>query len=113
MIKTGTYDDTFASHFILVDPQAKSGENDIAVLDPIQPLNSKAAIWTLSNSSQKLCQDRDVKTEWAALNIAPLQIAGVWVFCSWRPETECVLGQPFIAAVSRLVTLTIFGSGME
>lgn len=106
MIKTGTYDDTFASHFILVDPGAESGEDDIAILDPIQPLNSKAGIWTLSNSSKKLCEDKDVKSEWAALNIAPLQIAGVWVFCTWRPETEAVLGQSFIEALSRSVTRT-------
>jgi len=101
MIKTGPYDDTFASHFILVDPQAKSGEDDIAVLDPIQPLNSKTTVWTLSNSSKKLCEDRDIKTEWATLNIAQLQIAGVWVFCNWRPEKEAVLGQSFITALSR------------
>ena len=106
MIKSGTYDDTFASHFILVDPRAKSGEDDIAVLDPIQPLNSKTAIWTLSDSSRKLCEDKDVMTEWASLNIAPLQIAGVWVFCTWQPETETMLGQSFIEALSRSMSHT-------
>lgn len=106
MIKTGTYDDTFASHFILVDPEAKSGEDDIAVLDPLQPLNSKATTWTLSNSSKRLCGEKDIKTEWAALNISPLQIAGVWVFSTWRPETEAVLGQSFIAALSRSAART-------
>jgi len=49
MLKTGTYDDTFASHYVLVDPKAPEGldEDDVPLLDPIQPLESNTWPWLL------------------------------------------------------------------
>ena len=42
MLKIGTYDDTVGSHYVLVDPAEPGGtdEDDVAVLDPAQPLKS-------------------------------------------------------------------------
>lgn len=105
MIKTGTYDDTFASHYMLVDTNhAKPSHDDIAVLDPCQPLNSKKPIWLISDSSKVLRKDRSIRTEWNHLHIHSLQIAGVWVFCRWQPTCHRILGEPFIAALYRELT---------
>jgi hypothetical protein len=103
MLKIGSYDDTFASHFILVDPEkAVPNEDNIAVLDPIKPFRSKQK-WSLSDSCKCFCQEKEVRTEWKNQGISPLQIAGVWVFCRWQPDTQKVLGEPLLTAISTLL----------
>lgn len=105
MIKTGTYDDTFASHFLLVDPdQIDSNNIDISVLDPYQPINSRKTTWLLSDSSKLFTKDPAIRSEWNYQNIELLQIAGIWVFCRWNPSSQKMLGEPFIAALSKTLS---------
>lgn len=84
MVKMGTYDDTFASHYVLVDPSAPGDpdQNDFRVLDPAEPIHSNDRIWNLSNSFSYLHENGKSKIgmEWHRLGIKPLQIAGVWLF---------------------------------
>ncbi len=86
MLKTGTWDDTVASHYVLVHPRDEGGPEakDVHLLDPAQPLGSKAS-WTLTDSAQRICADEAIAAAWKQAGIEPTQVAGVWLFSRGRP----------------------------
>jgi hypothetical protein len=100
MLKTGTYDDTVASHFVLVDPKnpGRPDDNNVPVLDPAQPLSSKRRPWRLSDSARHIRCEPDIDKEWRKHRIGYLQLGGVWVFA--RSSHRKPLGRDFIAALS-------------
>ncbi|HXG88039.1 MAG TPA: hypothetical protein VNJ02_06870 [Vicinamibacterales bacterium] len=65
MLKTGTYDDTVASHYVLLDPTRPGSpdENDAYLLDPAMPMNAEAA-WRLSDSARQICKDAQIRRQW-------------------------------------------------
>lgn len=105
MLKTGTFDDTVASHFVVVDPLDRGpvDTDDVAVLDPAQPLGSSKRPWFLSDSSRRICEDAKIRAEWRRTGIHDLQLAGVWVFARWASNNDMVLGGSFLQAVASLV----------
>jgi len=105
VLKTGTFDDTVASHFVVVDPLDRGpvDTDDVAVLDPAQPLVSSKRPWFLSDSSRRICEDAKIRAEWHRAGIHDLQLAGVWVFARWTSSKDMVLGGPFLKALAALV----------
>ena len=85
MLKTGTYDDTFASHYVLLDPNDPGDPDDKnpVILDPIMPKNANSP-WRLSNSADFLRSDKKVKKAWDDRKIKRRQIGGVWLFARWQ-----------------------------
>jgi hypothetical protein len=81
MLKTGTYDDTVASHYVLIHPNDEGGpdDDDPWVLDPAMPLD-QAGPWRLTDSAATITQDPDIASAWVASAIEPTQLGGVWVF---------------------------------
>jgi hypothetical protein len=105
MIKTGTYDDTVGSHFLLVD-QANPGsldDDDFVVQDPAEPLPSAKAPWLLSDSSRHICQDQKIREAWRKAGLRDLQLAGVWVFARWLSRRDATLGGTFLRAMAQLL----------
>jgi hypothetical protein len=93
MLKIGTYDDTFASHYVLVDP-AKPGspdDKDAALLDPVQPSRARIKPWMLSDSCRHL-NDGEIGREWRRAGVSARQLAGIWVFARWRHREQHSLG---------------------
>jgi hypothetical protein len=88
MLKIGTHDDTFASHYVLVDPErpGMANEDDCAILDPDQPLGRRSVPWRLTDSHTRLARDHDIKREWRRLRIQPTQLSGVWLFACCRQQ---------------------------
>lgn len=86
MLKTGTWDDTVASHFVLLHPHDEGGPDDAnpLVLDPAMPLD-KQGPWRLTDSAAAILQDADIAEAWKARQIEPTQLGGVWVFASVQP----------------------------
>jgi hypothetical protein len=86
MLKTGTWDDTVASHYVLVHPLDDGGPDarDVRLLDPAQPLGSKAS-WKLTDSAQRIGADEDIAAAWKKAGIGPTQVGGVWLFSRGRP----------------------------
>lgn len=84
MLKTGTYDDTMASHYVLVDPNSTqpAGERDAEVLDPAMPAK-RTGRWTLSDSARWITQDPDIRREWRRAGIGETQVGGAWLFARW------------------------------
>ena len=105
MLKTGTFDDTFASHYVLVNPDAPgpADENNVSLLDPIQPLASKTWPWRLSDSAKWLRSEPRIAREWRKTKIKDLQIGGVWVFGRWPKANTRLLGAPLLAEMSKMV----------
>ena len=105
VLKIGTYDDTFASHFVVVDPANPGSpeDDDVPILDPAQPMNSAKRIWHLSDSSRRMRQDDKIDKEWRQHRIGDLQLAGVWVFARWGRADQTLLGHRFIVRLSSLV----------
>jgi hypothetical protein len=92
MVKIGTHDDSFASHYFLVDPNEPGDvcDNDFKVFDPAQPYDSKATCWTLSSSYEQIRKDPDIATKLDECQIEELQISGVWLFGSSSNKIEGV-----------------------
>lgn len=86
MLKTGTWDDTVASHYVLVHPLDEGGPDarDVRLLDPAQPLENKAP-WTLTDSARRICADEAIAAEWKKAGIGPTQVGGLWLFSRGRP----------------------------
>lgn len=84
MVKTGTWDDTVASHYALVHPEDAGGpdDDDLLLLDPAQPLD-RAGPWRLSDSAAQITQDPEIDAAWRAAGIGATQLGGVWVFARW------------------------------
>jgi len=99
MLKTGTYDDTIASHYVLLDPEQVGGpeEDDPNILDPAKPLKTDGP-WRLSNSAKRICRDRHIRAEWEEKKIEPLQLGGVWLFARWRTSRDRMLLEPIATA---------------
>ena len=104
MLKIGTYDDSVASHFVVVDPKnpGRTAENDVPILDPAQPIASTKRPWRLSDSSARVRGDPEIDKEWRKHRIGNLQLGGVWVFARWASAGQRLLGQSFIATLSSL-----------
>lgn len=102
MIKTGTYVDTIASHYVLVDPNSSGnpGDRDFPVLDPAMPLNTDFETWKLSDSSARIIEDEKIQDEWKYSNIDPLQIGGVWIFARWPRRNSRLLISPLVKALA-------------
>lgn len=99
MLKTGTYDDTVASHYVLLHPDDASPVDDPnpAILDPAQPLGD-AKPWRLTDSAAAILQDPGIAAGWKAAAIDPTQIGGVWVFTRWAPSHDRSLLTPLVQA---------------
>jgi hypothetical protein len=97
MLKTGTYDDTVASHYALLDPNETDplDQADVAILDPAMPADATQQPWRLSDSAAAITQDPDIAQGWQDSGIEPTQIGGVWVFALMAPSQ----GRPQLAAL--------------
>jgi hypothetical protein len=89
MLKIGTHDDTFASHYVLVDPGKPGAPDDtaVALLDPVQPSGARIRAWMLGDSYRHL-NDGDIGREWRRAGISANQLSGVWVFGRWRHQEQ-------------------------
>ena len=102
MLKTGTYDDTFASHYVLLDPDQPGSpdEDDANILDPAMPLDAKRP-WRLSDSAKFIREtEEDINVEWDKRKIQPLQLCGVWLFARWRTASDRMLIEPIVTALA-------------
>lgn len=99
MLKTGTYDDTIASHYVLLHPYRFESPDlaDPEILDPAQPLH-KSGAWRLSDSARRICADPDIRKAWEEQGIEKLQIGGAWIFARWRSSQDRLLMAPLIGA---------------
>ncbi len=96
MLKTGTYDDTMASHYVLLDPNSAQppGDRNAEVLDPAMPAG-RSGRWTLSDSAKWITQDPDIRREWRKAGISDTQVGGAWLFARCDRAT----GRPSLGAL--------------
>lgn len=106
MLKLGTHDDTFASHYVLVDPENAGSvdDKDVALLDPVQPSRKRVKPWMLSDSYRYL-SDGEIGREWRRHNISPLQLSGVWVFGRWKHAHQHSLAAVLFESIVRQETI--------
>jgi hypothetical protein len=99
MVKTGTYDDTVASHYVLLHPDDASSpdDDDVTILDPALP-DGVSGPFRLSDSAAAITQDPAIAEGWAQAGIEPTQLGGVWVFARWRDGRERSLLDPLVHA---------------
>jgi hypothetical protein len=99
MLKLGTYDDTVASHYVLLDPNAAESPDarDAAILDPAMP-TGRTGPWRLSDSAAWICTDPDIAAGWRADGIQPTQVAGAWAFTRWNRARGRTGASPLVAA---------------
>ena len=99
MLKTGTWDDTVASHYALIDPttQTNSSANDPNLLDPAMPADHEGP-WNLTDSARWILQDPEIKKAWQSEGISPTQIGGVWAFSIFDRESGLNSSSPLAAA---------------
>ena len=99
MLKIGTYDDTVASHYVLLDPNAAESPDarDAAILDPAMPAG-RTGPWRLSDSAAWICTDPDIAAGWRADGIQPTQVAGAWAFTRWDRARGRTGASPLVAA---------------
>jgi hypothetical protein len=111
MMKTGTHDDTIASHYVLMHPLDpwSMDEVNVLILDPAQPMQlqqeertSQSQQWTLIDSGNQLCQDREIARAWKQTSIENTQISGVYVFAQMDPNTGVSHAQSLIFAMAFL-----------
>jgi hypothetical protein len=104
MLKTGTYDDSVSSHFVVVDPlnPGSMDEDDVPILDPAQPEKPAKRVWRLSDSSRWIRKDKEIAKDWHKHKIGDLQLAGVWVFARWESRHQALLGDRFIVKLGSL-----------
>lgn len=102
MLKTGTYDDTVASHFCLLHPLDDGGIDDDnpLILDPAQPLDDDGP-WRLRDSASWITTDPLIEEAWQASGIDGTQLGGVWVFVRWSDARGRSLLGPLVLAWSR------------
>lgn len=102
MLKTGTYDDTIASHYALLHPDDEGGPDDDnpLLLDPAQPLEMSEP-WRLRDSAAWILTDPEIARGWAESGIEANQIGGVWVFVRWDEKRERSKLAPLVMAWAR------------
>jgi hypothetical protein len=102
MIKTGTYDDTAASHYALLHPNSEQSadEADAVLLDPAEPRSHKGD-WTMTDSAKWIGQEPQIKRDWAKAGIQPTQIGGAWIFSRWDKTTGAPLVGPLVQSWSQ------------
>lgn len=88
MLKTGTWDDTVASHFVLLHPDDAGGPDDAnpLVLDPAMPLELDGP-WRLTDSAAAILQDPDIAAAWAKRKIEATHLGGVWLLSRCKPAS--------------------------
>lgn len=99
MLKTGTYDDTVASHYVLLHP-AENGDldaDDLLILDPAKPL-AETKPWHLTDSASTILEDPEIAAGWKQAAVEPAQLGGVWVFTKWRADRDRSLLGPLVSA---------------
>ena len=98
MIKTGTYDDTIASHYVLLDPSETDSPDiaDARILDPAMPADAQLP-WRLSDSAKAIKADPEIAAAWKQDGITPTQIGGAWVFARWDRSTARPLAAQFVS----------------
>ena len=99
MLKTGTYDDTVASHYVLLHPNDAGSvdDDDVTVLDPAMPADAKVP-WRLSDSAKVITEDPDIAAGWQDAAIEPTQLGGAWVFVRWGENRDRSLLAPLVHA---------------
>jgi hypothetical protein len=99
MLKIGTWDDTVASHYVLLDPNSTDapGVRDAEILDPAMPAG-RTGSWRLSDSSTWILQDPEIAAAWEADGVAPMQLAGAWVWTRWDVAAGRSRMGPLVAA---------------
>jgi hypothetical protein len=102
LLKTGTYDDTVASHYLLLHPNDDSGADDPnpRVLDPAQPFGTPEA-WRLTDSARAITQDPDIAAGWRDAGIEPTQIGGAWVYVRGAAQRDGSAIAPLVRAWAR------------
>lgn len=101
MVKTGTYDDTIGSHFVLLHPDHPESPDvdDAIILDPAMRRHSKHP-WRLTDSAEQICRDRAILKAWTKKKIKPTQVAGVWLFARWPSRNSRSLLDPLVHALA-------------
>ena len=99
MLKTGTYDDTVASHYVLLDPSSTQGPsvNNALILDPAMPFGAKGP-WRLSDSAKTITEDPEIEAGWKESGITATQISGVWALARWDAAAAKPLVGSFVNA---------------
>jgi len=99
VLKIGTYDDTVASHYVLLDPNSTDGPDvrDAEILDPAMPAGQTGK-WRLSDSSAWITGDPEIAAGWAVDGIVPMQIAGAWVYTRWEAAAGRTMLAPLVGA---------------
>ena len=99
MLKTGTYDDTVASHYVLLDPNSEQSPDDrnAEILDPAMPMRRHGR-WTLTDSANWITSDPAIGREWRKHGIQKTQIGGAWVFNRWETGRANSLLGPLVDA---------------
>jgi hypothetical protein len=99
VLKTGTYDDTVASHYVVLHPLDDAGpdDDDPLLLDPAQPLDDDGP-WRLSDSAAQVTSDPDILDAWNSAGIQPTQLGGVWVFVRFNDARDRSLLAPLVQA---------------
>jgi hypothetical protein len=94
VLKTGTYDDTVASHYVLLDPGAAEPDGaDALVLDPARPPGEDGP-WRLTDSARQVTRDPEIAAAWKEARIEPTQLGGAWAFARWsegRPQAAALV----------------------
>jgi len=99
MLKLGTYDDTVASHYVLVQPDEIDGPDDPnpLILDPAMP-HQATMPWRITDSSGWITTDPAIGRAWTRDGIEPNQIGGVWVFTRWNDAHDRSRMGPLVRA---------------
>ena len=90
MLRIGTHDESYASHYLLIDPNDKGlpDSDDVLVLDPDMPIEERGKAWTFQRASDKFFRDRDLNpdemTQIDDGKVSPGDVAAVYVFARWR-----------------------------
>jgi hypothetical protein len=99
MVKTGTWDDTVASHYLLVHPAWAGKDDDLDVLDPAMPAGLTGR-WRLTDSAKVILRDEAIARAWREASIRPTQLAGVWAFTRTSSPGQTRLAQAWADALA-------------
>lgn len=103
ILKIGTYDDTVASHYLLLDPADSGSVNDDnpLVLDPAKPFDETKPDWRLRDSSNQIVKDPEIAKAWKESGIEPTQICGAWVYSRFNPSGGAPQSSALVKAWAR------------